>query len=217
MSHYNLPLSLTNIHHRIAIVPSFPGLRRFPHGRDFKQWTGNDSKALMKVPLSRCSVFSRLTVHEVYLPALQGYVPADMIRALRAFLEFCYIVRQNSHSTQSLRDLENALEEFHKYREIFVETGVRKPNSWPMRQHALKHYLQAILDFGSLNGLCSSITESKHIAAVKKPWRRSNRHDALKQMLVTNTRSDKLRAAHNEFKDRGLLDGTLSVITVLEG
>ena len=33
----------------IAAVPIFPGLRRFPEGRGFKQWTGDDSKALMKV------------------------------------------------------------------------------------------------------------------------------------------------------------------------
>lgn len=34
---------------RIATAPLFPGLRRFPEGRGFKQWTGDDSKALMKV------------------------------------------------------------------------------------------------------------------------------------------------------------------------
>lgn len=34
---------------RIAAAPPFPGLRRFPEGRNFKQWTGDDSKALMKV------------------------------------------------------------------------------------------------------------------------------------------------------------------------
>ena len=33
----------------ISAVPPFPGLRRFPDGRDFTQWTGDDSKALMKV------------------------------------------------------------------------------------------------------------------------------------------------------------------------
>lgn len=38
---------------RIAVAPPFVGLRRFPHGRGFKQWTGDDSKALMKVSLSR--------------------------------------------------------------------------------------------------------------------------------------------------------------------
>jgi len=36
-------------HHSIAIVPPFPGLCHFPEGRGFKQWTGDDSKALMKV------------------------------------------------------------------------------------------------------------------------------------------------------------------------
>lgn len=33
----------------IALVAPFTGLRRFPQGRGFKQWTGDDSKALMKV------------------------------------------------------------------------------------------------------------------------------------------------------------------------
>jgi len=38
-----------NIIGRISAAPSFSGLRRFPEGRGFKQWTGDDSKALMKV------------------------------------------------------------------------------------------------------------------------------------------------------------------------
>ncbi len=33
----------------MAAVAPFSGLRRFPQGRGFKQWTGDDSKALMKV------------------------------------------------------------------------------------------------------------------------------------------------------------------------
>ncbi|TFK58421.1 hypothetical protein BDN72DRAFT_782112, partial [Pluteus cervinus] len=70
---------LSKFDRRIAAAPSFPGLRRFPQGRGFKQWTGNDSKALMKV----------------ILPALDGLVPAGMVRALSTFLEFCYIVRRS--------------------------------------------------------------------------------------------------------------------------
>lgn len=37
---------------RIAAVPPFSGLRHFHDGRRFKQWTGDDSKGLMKVGLS---------------------------------------------------------------------------------------------------------------------------------------------------------------------
>lgn len=36
----------------IAASPAFPGLRRFKEGRNYKQWTGNDSRALMKVCFS---------------------------------------------------------------------------------------------------------------------------------------------------------------------
>jgi hypothetical protein len=42
-------LSLLNRLSSIALAPPFSGLRRFPEGRNFKQWTGDDSKALMKV------------------------------------------------------------------------------------------------------------------------------------------------------------------------
>jgi len=39
---------LANMYFSIAAVPLFANLRRFPEGRGFKQWTGDDSKALMK-------------------------------------------------------------------------------------------------------------------------------------------------------------------------
>jgi hypothetical protein len=34
---------------RIAVVPLFPRLHQFPQRQGFKQWTRDDSKALMKV------------------------------------------------------------------------------------------------------------------------------------------------------------------------
>ena len=46
---------------RIAMVPSFPGLRHFHKGRGFKQWTGNDSKGLMKACRIHPSNFAMLT------------------------------------------------------------------------------------------------------------------------------------------------------------
>jgi hypothetical protein len=76
------------------------------------------------------------------------------------------------------------------------------------RQHSLTHYHHHIKKFGAPNGLSSSITESKHIAAVKKPWRQSSRYEALGQMLMINTRNDQLAAARNNFSSRGMLDGT---------
>jgi hypothetical protein len=40
---------MDDIDRRLAAATPFTGLRRFPQGRGFKQWTGDDSKALMKV------------------------------------------------------------------------------------------------------------------------------------------------------------------------
>jgi hypothetical protein len=76
------------------------------------------------------------------------------------------------------------------------------------RQHSMMHYHSLIRKFGAPNGLCTSITESKHIRAVKEPWRRSNHNEALGQMLVTNQRLDQLAAARTDFENRGMLNGT---------
>ena len=145
---------------------------------------------------------------QVYLPAIEGHVPDEMVQTMRAFLDFCYIARRNIHDTHSLAALDDALQRFHCHREIFRTSGVRPDGFNLPRQHSLVHYGRLIRAFGAPNGLCSSITESKHIKAVKEPWRRSNRFEALSQMLLTNQRLDKLAAARVDFADRGMLQGT---------
>ncbi|KAH7902794.1 hypothetical protein BJ138DRAFT_277426, partial [Hygrophoropsis aurantiaca] len=182
---------MSDIDRRIAAVSSFTNLRRFPEGRGFKQWTGDDSKALMKV----------------YLPAIEGHVPTDVIRTFRAFLEFCYLVRRNIITEETLAQIQDALDRFHLYRAIFTTTKTVFTFSLP-RQHSMTHYPLMIRLFAAPNGLCSSITESKHIKAVKEPWRRSNRNHPLGQILKTNQRLDKLAASRADFGKRGMLKGT---------
>jgi hypothetical protein len=97
---------------------------------------------------------------------------------------------------------------------IFEEVGVRPGGFALPRQHSLIHYFSLVRAFGAPNGLCSSITESKHIKAVKEPWRRSNRYEALGQMLLTNQRLDKLAAARIDYTHRGMLDGTVLSATL---
>ncbi len=60
-------------------------------------------------------------------------------------------------------------------------------------------------DFGAAGGLCSSITESRHIMAVKKPWRHSNHFDVIGQMLWTNQRLNKITATCSEFVELSML------------
>ncbi|KAG1737731.1 hypothetical protein EDB19DRAFT_1895740 [Suillus lakei] len=90
---------LDDIDHRIAAAPPFAGLHQFLQGHGFSQWTSNDSKALMKV----------------YLPAIEGHVPQDIIQCFQAFLEFCYIVRQDIIAEDTLLQLSDCLGHFHHY------------------------------------------------------------------------------------------------------
>ncbi|KIN97128.1 hypothetical protein M404DRAFT_161295, partial [Pisolithus tinctorius Marx 270] len=103
------------------------------------------------------------------------------------------------------------------YREVFWNAQVVTTFSLP-QQHAMKHYPYLICQFSAPNGLCSSITESKHIKAVKWPYQCTNRFQALGQMLVINQRLDKFAAAHADFEKHGMLRGTcLSHVLVTLG
>lgn len=129
-----------------------------------------------------------------------------MVRAVRAFLDFCYLVRQDELNEDTLTDIEAAVTQFKKERTVFEAVGVRDDFNLP-RQHSITHYPALIPMFGALNGLCSSITESKHVKAVKEPYRRTSKFRALGQMVTINQRLDKLAALRVDFKARGMLDG----------
>lgn len=134
-----------------------------------------------------------------------GRIPPRMVRTIALFTEFCYIVRRHVLDDDDIEKLNTLLAQFHQEREIFREAGIRPDGFCLPRQHSLKHYANSVMKFGAPNGLCSSITESKHIKAVKKPWRRSSRFNALPQMLLTNQRLDKLAAITVDFRARGML------------
>ena len=141
------------------------------------------------------------------------HLPSEIVRTVRALLIFCYIARRSALTEDDLSQLMDALSCFHQYREIFITTGVQDDFLLP-RQHVLVHFPSLVCLFGALNGLCSSITESKHIRAVMEPWRWSNRNQALGQMLVTNQRLDQLMAARSDFTNRGMLNGPVRKLEI---
>lgn len=96
-----------------------------------------------------------------------------MVHTVCAFLEFCYLVRRNIIDKQALTQIQDTLERFYRYRKVFQESQVVMTFSLP-QQHSMKHYSNMIRMFSAPNGLCSLITELKHIKAVKEPYQRSN-------------------------------------------
>jgi hypothetical protein len=146
---------------------------------------------------------------KIYLSAIAGYLPPDMVECISTFIDACYIARRNTITAPMLQRFNECVLRFHELRSIFTKVGVRTSISLP-RQHALSHYYKLIQLFGSPNGLCSSITESKHIKAVKEPWRRSSRFKALAQMLCSIVRMEKMAAISRVFSFQGMLQGTVS-------
>lgn len=191
---------------RIAAAPSFPGLRRFPDGRKFAQWTGNDSRALMKVqqyPLDHPNIYRYQFIIRSCSPRSSATSPRKLFAAYGLFSTYATFfdntLTTKTISTKLTRPLPNSNNIGNSFdTRTFAKTG----------STSLVHYRFLIEEFGSPNGLCSSITESRHITAVKKPYRRSSRWKAMGQMLTTLQRLDKFSAARSDFTERGMLKGT---------
>lgn len=144
---------------------------------------------------------------KAYLPSLVVYVPDDMVSCLGAFLDACYIARRQDINSSALDDFDRFVEKIRRLRETFRISGIRHKVFALPQQHSLFHYRRMIEDFGAPGGLCSSITESRHVTAVNRPYRRSSRYKALGQMLLINQRLDKLTAMSADFVERGMLPG----------
>lgn len=143
------------------------------------------------------------------MPAVAGLVPDQIVHAIAAYLDFCYLVRLPSFKESDLNALHDTLARFTKEKYIFVETGVRPKGISLPRQHAIQHFPRLIKQFGAPNGHCSSITESLHKDAIKGPWHRTNKHEALGQILVINCRMDNMEALHVQLATQGLQDRPL--------
>ena len=144
---------------------------------------------------------------QVYLAAVAGYLPSRMVRCIATFIDVYYIVRRNAISMPVLECFNQLVKKFQELRDIFITSGVRTSISLP-RQHGLPHFYSGIQLFGAPNGLCSSLTESKHIKVVKEPWRRSSRFRALVQMLRVIIRMEKMAALRRSLMKNGLLKGS---------
>ena len=59
-----------------------------------------------------------------------------MVKAVAALINFCYLVRRNVIDETTLVQIQDALDRFHQYREIFREVGIRPDGFSLPRQHS---------------------------------------------------------------------------------
>ncbi|KAF8881119.1 hypothetical protein BD779DRAFT_1675607 [Infundibulicybe gibba] len=153
---------------RFKAMTSYVGLRHFKNGiSGVSQWTGSEHKAMERV----------------FVGLLAGSVVEDAIHAARAVVDFIFYSSLQSHTTKSLAALKQALDDFHKYKDIFIKLEARVPPHFNIPKiHSMEHYLALILQFGRADGFNTESPERLHIDYAKNAYRASNKKDYTIQM-----------------------------------
>lgn len=153
--------------HVFAQCRFFPKLRHFEKGiSTIKQWTAGDHKQLERV----------------FICALVGTNAEPRVRqAACSLVDFVHLAEYHSHTDDTLAALQNALDDFHRLKEVFVENGCRNHFNIP-KFHSLVHYTDTIRTLGSLDGLNTETSERLHIDFAKKAYAATNRKDYTVQM-----------------------------------
>lgn len=152
-------------------MPTHPSLRHFKNGiSSVSQWTGREHKEMEKV----------------FIGVLAGAADdSRVIKAASALLDFIYIASFQTHTTQTIKALESALDTFHENKQVFVDLEARNPGHFNIpKVHSLEHYVDAIKRFGSLDGYNTESPERLHIDYAKDAYRATNKRDYIIQMVT---------------------------------
>ncbi|TDL30231.1 hypothetical protein BD410DRAFT_709709, partial [Rickenella mellea] len=143
--------------------------------------------------LSNVSGPERKQMAKLLLGIMAGAAPKDVIRCCRALLDFTFIAQYASHSEETLKYLDDALQTFHQHKEIFVTLGIREHFKIP-KLHSLLHFSSSIRLFGSTDNYNTEMFERLHIDFAKDAYRASNHRDERPQMLQWLERREKIDA-----------------------
>jgi hypothetical protein len=148
--------------------------------------------------------FSRISGHEhkkmccillgliVDLPIPGGWDSTRLVRAVRALLDFLYLAQYQSHTSDTLEQLYDALSVFHNNKAIFVDLGVREQFNIP-KLRSLTHYASSIRLFGTTDNYNTEQTEHLHINFAKDAYRATNHKDIFSQMTTWLQRHEKIQ------------------------
>jgi hypothetical protein len=166
----------SEIDQRFKTMARHPSLRHFKKGISLTtQWTGTEYKNMEKV----------------FLGTLGGAANPQVIRCIRALLDFIYYAHFEVHCTESLKLLDEAWVELHKNKEIFRELGIRDQFNIS-KIHNIKHYLDSVVSRGTADGFNTEMSERLHIDLAKTGYRASNRKNYTVQMAMWLTRQEKI-------------------------
>lgn len=154
------------IDRRFKAMPSHPSLRHFKSGiSHVSQWTGTERKEMEKV----------------FLGTLLNVSSEFVIRTVRHLLNFIYLAHYETHTDETLQQLEQAWEKFTQAKRIFLSKGIRKNFEIP-KIHSMQHYAEMIRSRGTADGYNTEASERLHIDYAKIAYESSNKRDYIPQM-----------------------------------
>ena len=109
--------------------------------------------------------------------------PQLVVHAIRAILDVIYLTQLPAHSTTILSSLEAAILTLHATMDVFINLGVHTNMNLP-KLHSLRHYVDAIKNYRTLDNYNTENMERLHIDFTKDAYRASNRKDQYIQMTT---------------------------------
>ena len=106
-----------------------------------------------------------------------------LIKAVRALLDFLSLAQYPIHTDETVALLEDALEQFHKNKDIFIDLGLCKAFNIP-KLHFTQHYIEFIKLYSTLDNFNTEYTERLHIDLAKDAYAATNHKDKFTQMTL---------------------------------
>lgn len=125
---------------------------------------------------------------------------ANLVCALWAILDFLFLCRYPIHTNDTLQALEKSLKQFHEYKHVFIDLGIRQNFNKITKLHFIRHYVRLIRLFGTLDNFDTQYTERLHINLAKDAYDATNQKDEFPQMTVWLERQEKI-ARHQSYID----------------
>ncbi|KAF8580307.1 hypothetical protein K439DRAFT_1648226 [Ramaria rubella] len=102
-------------------MPPHPSHRHFKKGiSTISQWSGTEYKNMEKA----------------FVGLISGAIPLETVCAAHALLDFIYLAQYPSHSTTTLQWFQDALNHFHKHKDVF--------HFHILKIHSMEHYVESI-------------------------------------------------------------------------
>ncbi|TFY50237.1 hypothetical protein EVG20_g11637, partial [Dentipellis fragilis] len=163
-------------------------LKRLPEAHGVHHFTNGISG------LSQISGPERKEMCKQLLGCLVGKVNHHALCASRTLFDFLHIAQYETHSDEMLVYLKDALAQFHKDKNIFIEESARTlPNFNFLKLHMLEHYVPDIKSISTTDNSNTEFSEWLHIDYAKHAYDATNKKDNyIEQMTRWLDRSEKV-------------------------